>query len=333
MTIITPYYEDMSRFSNSNIGWLINKGPRYLRDMLDGKEEGLKGSFLVKGTMIHMYILQKEDFWKEYQLQTFDIPSSKQQKDLCEAYIRLFNKDPFLPKEEIALTSYKSAYSNQKSDTIQLEESLAVLDKYEEYIDYAKNINKKILISQYELQMLKTIEANVKNHKFANALLYNIPITTEAHNEFHINWDYTGTDKSINIPCKSLIDRCMIDHVTKTITLIDIKTTMDVYKFKHSVEEFDYNRQLAFYTMAITWYMTKVKNIDISEYDLKIYIIAIQNNGKHEVRVFDMLNEKTLLDNKTIIVNALNEIAYHINTNRWDHTKAYYENNGCEELK
>ena len=52
MDISIPYYEDNTRISNSNIGWFLKKGPRYLKDMLDGKIEGLKASFLDKGTMI-----------------------------------------------------------------------------------------------------------------------------------------------------------------------------------------------------------------------------------------------------------------------------------------
>ena len=60
MDISIPYYEDNSRISNSALGWFIKYGPQYLRNMLDGKEEGLKGSFLEKGTMIHEYILQPD---------------------------------------------------------------------------------------------------------------------------------------------------------------------------------------------------------------------------------------------------------------------------------
>ena len=41
MDISIPYYEDMSRISNSNVGWYMKRGPMYLRNMLDGKEEGL----------------------------------------------------------------------------------------------------------------------------------------------------------------------------------------------------------------------------------------------------------------------------------------------------
>ena len=39
--------------------------------------------------------------------------------------------------------------------------------------------------------MLKKIEANIKAHKKANELLYQLPVTFECHNEFHINWEKT----------------------------------------------------------------------------------------------------------------------------------------------
>lgn len=48
MKIEIPYYEDNTRISNSAIGWFLKKGPRYLKDMLDGKEEGISGKFLKK---------------------------------------------------------------------------------------------------------------------------------------------------------------------------------------------------------------------------------------------------------------------------------------------
>lgn len=86
MNIEIPYYEDNTRISNSAIGWFLKKGPRYLRDMLDGKEEGMSAKFLEKGTMIHEYILQPEEFWKDYEILDFEVPKVKQQRDLCEYY-------------------------------------------------------------------------------------------------------------------------------------------------------------------------------------------------------------------------------------------------------
>ena len=149
----------------------------------------------------------------------------------------------------------------------------------------------------------------------------------ECHNEFHINWE---AEKQ-RVSCKSLLDRVKIDHANRKIILIDLKTTADVYNFKHSVEEYDYYRQIAFYILALTWYM-KDQGYDIEDYDLEAYIVAIQSNGNNEVRVFNMLNEKELLDRKDLIANTLTEISYHYQTGNWDHTRKYYEGDGTEEL-
>lgn len=186
--------------------------------------------------------------------------------------------------------------------------------------------------------MLKTIKSNIDSHKKAKELLTDIP-GVESHNEFHINWTLPIMTNSLKMdedkiwyaPCKSLLDRCIFDHVNKKIILIDLKTTSDVYNFKHSVEEFGYYRQIAYYLLAITWYM-KDQDIDISDYDCEAYIVAIQTNGSYEVRVFDMFNETELDSQKTIIINALTELSYHYRTNNWEHTLSYYEGDGTERL-
>ena len=76
MKIEIPYYEDNTRISNSAIGWFLKKGPRYLKDMLDGKEEGISGKYLDKGTMIHMYLLQPDEFWHNYIVIDYEKPKN-----------------------------------------------------------------------------------------------------------------------------------------------------------------------------------------------------------------------------------------------------------------
>ena len=60
------YYSDRSRISNSNIGWFLNKGPAYLHKMLTEDVPEEKNSILARGTMIHEYLLQPEEFQKDY---------------------------------------------------------------------------------------------------------------------------------------------------------------------------------------------------------------------------------------------------------------------------
>ena len=321
MKIETPYYQDNTRISNSAIGWFLKKGPRYLRDMLDGKEEGLKLPQLERGTMIHEYILQPDEFWNDYTMLDYEVPKVKQQKDFCEAYATSLE----LTEDDKKLVAYRNSYSNNKSLEIVLKEASELCNKYSSYIEaiQRQKENKKV-ISGADLYMLKNIQKNIKEHKKANELLTDMP-GVESHNEFHINWEYKG------VPCKSLLDRCIFDHVNQKIILIDLKTTSDVWNFKHSVEEFDYYRQITFYLAAITWYM-KDLGIDISDYDAEAYIIAIQTNGNNEVRVFNMFNEQEINDRRNVITEALTEISYHISSGNWDHSRNYYESDGVEKL-
>lgn len=339
MIIDKLYYEDNTRISNSSIGWFLKKGPLYFRNMLDGKEEGLKLPQLEKGTMIHEYILQPDEFWNDYTILEYEVPKVKQQKEFCDWYVTFKATDPLEDEDKILLNAYNKAYSNKLSDDSKLTIAKDFIQRYDEYIKSKSLNNTKKAISFADLNMLKTIKSNIEKHKKANKLLTDTP-GVESHNEFHINWTFPIKTDSLKMdenkiwyaPCKSLLDRCIFDHVNKKIILIDLKTTSDVYNFKHSVEEFDYYRQIAYYLLAITWYM-KDQDIDISDYDCEAYIVAIQTNGSYEVRVFNMFNETELDSRKNIIINALSELSYHYQTNNWEHTRSYYEGNGTEELE
>lgn len=323
-----PYYEDLTRISNSNIGWFLKKGPRYLKEMLDGKE-GLKASFLDKGTMIHEYILQPEEFWKDYIILDFAVPKVKQQKDLLEFYANVKMVDPLASEDDILLMSYNSAYSNNKSIDKRIQEAKELVELYQNYIEYFKNKDSKKVISFADLNMLKTIKKNMEDHKKANELLFKYPETFEVHNEFHINWEYPNASTLGDLPCKSLLDRVMIDYTNKKIILVDIKTTVDVYNFKHSVEEFDYCRQLAYYWLAIHWYFKNELKLNIEEYEYETYIIAVQSHDGYEVRVFKF-NPKAIEERLVTIDCAIKRIAWHKNNNLWDHMKEYYDEDGAE---
>lgn len=328
MDISIPYYEDLTRISNSNIGWFLKKGPRYLKEMLDGKE-GLKASFLDKGTMIHEYILQPEEFWKDYIILDFAVPKVKQQKDLLEFYSSARLVDPFASEDDILLMSYEAAYNNTKSKEKKIQEAKELVELYQNYIEYFRDKDSKKVISFADLNMLKAIKKNMEEHKKANELLFNYPETFEVHNEFHINWEYPNASSLGDLPCKSLLDRVMIDHTNKKIILVDIKTTADVYNFKHSVEEFDYCRQLAYYWLAIHWYFKNELKLNIEEYEYETYIVAVQSHDGYEVRVFKF-NSKAIEERLITIDYAIKRIAWHKNNNLWDHMKEYYDEDGAE---
>lgn len=328
-----PYYEDGSRISNSAIGWFLNKGPSYLRRMLDGKEKGLDLPQLRKGTMIHEFLLQPDKFWDDYVLFDGEKPKSAQAQKFCE---NLINTVEIEPNKQLS-EAYRKSYSIVgKSEDKILSEALKISVEYKDYIEAIKS--KKILISQYDLDQLMNIQHNVGEHKLARQLIRRAGDHGSIHvyHEFQINWDYLIIDESNHdlITCKSLLDSCTFNFETKVCTIMDIKTTAKLWHFEDSMKEFDYCRQLCFYQEAVYWYMRNVLKLsedEINEWKFEYYIIAIDTTGSNEVRVFKLTSSQ-VYSRSVVIDSFMHDWLWHITMKEYDHSRAYYVGDGSETL-
>lgn len=331
-----PYYEDNTRISNSAIGWFLNKGPAYFRNMLDGKEKGLDLPQLRKGTMIHEFLLQPDQFWNDYVLFDGDKPKSAQAQKFCE---NLINTVEIELNKQLS-EAYRKSYSIVgKSEDKILSEALKISVEYKDYIEAIKS--KKILISQYDLDQLMKIQHNVDEHKLAKRLLQKAGDYSNMHvyHEFQINWDYWVIDELdhgayATIACKSLLDSCTFNFDTRTCTIMDIKTTAKLWHFEDSMKEFDYCRQLCFYQEAVYWYLTNVlelSNGEIDKWRFEFYIIAIDTTGSNEIRVFRLTTPQVTSRGVTIH-DFMKVYLWHLGTENWDHSYDYYTGDGSEIL-
>lgn len=331
-----PYYEDNSRISNSSIGWFLNKGPAYFYRMMHGKEPGLDLPQLRKGTMIHEWLLQPDEFWNDYILFDGEKPKSAQAQKFCE---NLINSVEIELNKQLS-DAYRKSYSIVgKSEDKILSEALKMSVEYKDYIEAAKT--NKTLISQYGLDQLMKIRHNVGNHKLAAKLLRRAGDHGSIHvyHEFQINWVYeVCLDKDnylgFNILCKSLLDSCTFDWDNKVCTIMDIKTTGKLWHFEDSMKEFDYCRQICFYQQAVHYYMKAILGYtdeQLGEWKFKYYIIAIDTIGSNEVRVFE-LTESQVLIKEQVIESALYKLANHKILDKWEHSWEYYEGDGSENL-
>ena len=328
MEINTPYYDDLSRISRSGLK-RFEISPKDYRDMLDGKDGGLKGKYIDKGIMTHMYLLQQEEFKKEYKVLSFETPSSAQQKKFCQDYISSTAEKPILK----ALEAFKNNYSTTgKKDEESAAKGLEMALKLKQYIKFLRSESNSIkTMSWAELNGLKTTKENVLLHKKAKELLFREDSDKFwAKNEFHINWEYKLED-GVVYQCKSLIDRITVDEENKVIQLIDLKTTVDTSNFKKSFVEYEYACQMAFYWMAIIWYMKNIKEVDLSDWSFETYIVAIKNNSPYDCRVFSISPE--LLEPEIPKINkTISEIHWHTVNGVWDYRREYYENDGIETI-
>jgi hypothetical protein len=331
-----PYYEDNTRISNSAIGWFLNKGPAYFRNMLDGKEKGLDLPQLRKGTMIHEFLLQPDQFWNDYVLFDGDKPKSAQAQKFCE---NLINTVEIELNKQLSEAYCKSYSIVGKSEDKILSEALKISVEYKDYIEAIKS--KKILISQYDLDQLMKIQHNVGEHKLARQLIRRAGEHGSIHvyHEFQINWDYLVEDELNHealtpIACKSLLDSCTFNFDTKTCTIMDIKTTAKLWHFEDSMKEFDYCRQLCFYQEAVYWYLNnelELSSDEINEWRFESYIIAIDTTGSNEIRVFKLATPQVTSRGVTIY-DFMRIYLWHLRTDNWDHSYDYYTGDGSETL-
>ena len=333
MDISIPYYEDLSRISNSNIGWFLNKGPAYLHKMLTDPPPEEKNPTLERGTMIHEYLLQPEEFQKDYVVWDKPKPSSAQQEKFCKALAQSTEIEP----NKAILSAYKDAYSTRgKADDLMLSEGLKIASTLKDYIDFLKANDGRKMISPWDVKMLEQIKQNVQSHKLADKIIWPIGKNSpygdpnnpfgSCYHEFHINWSYEN-----KIQCKSLLDGLTLDFKNKKVIIYDLKTTQKLWHFEDSINQYDYLRQLSYYYSAVCWYMREELGGDYFDWTFEFYIIGIDTTGSNEIRVFKI--SKEAVDSRgLIIIKALDVISWHQSTGKWDHSRDYYEGDGAEIL-
>ena len=339
MEIKIPYYEDLTRISNSNIGWFLQKGPAYLHKMLTNPTPEEKNYVLERGTLIHMYILQPEEFRNTYVVWDKSRPTSAQQEKFCQALASTLEIEP----NRAILSAYKEAYSAAgKSEDKMLSEGLKIASTLKDYIDFLKANDGRTMISPYEYQMLKNIRENIDTHKLAGKIIWpdgfgsqysynpkaeNIfgKLPVEHYHEFHINWEWRG------VQCKSLLDGLTLDFKNKKAIIYDLKTTQKLWHFEDSIDQYDYLRQLCYYEQAVVWYLENECGENPRTWDFEFYIIGIDTTGSYEIRTF-YIDEYAVNSRLAIIQDTLDEIAWHQTTGKWEHSRAYYEGDGSETL-
>lgn len=337
MDISIPYYSDKSRISNSNIGWFLNKGPAYLHKMLTEDVPEEKNPVLERGTMIHEYILQPEEFQKDYVVWDKSRPSSVQQEKFCQALASSVEIEP----DKAVLSAYKEAYSTRgKSEDLMLSEGLKIASTLKDYIDFLKANDGRIMITPWDAKMLEKIKHNIQSHKLAWRLINtrgtiyesidsNKRVQWGAH-EFHINWTYY-VKMAAGVECKSLLDGLILDFENKKAIIYDLKTTQKLWHFEDSMNQYDYLRQLCFYYQAVVWYLKYELGENPNDWSFEFYVIGIDTTGSYEIRVFK-IHLFTVQSRRDTILDAMKDIMWHQETGKWDHSREYYEGSGSELL-
>ncbi len=316
-------YYDIDRVSSSSLKW-FKESPLFYRMMKDKEIEIEEKKWQDLGRQLHMLILEPEEFDKNFIYLEFETPKSPQQKQFCEDII--MGKD--------LIDAYKDNYvSAKKSEDKIKAEAEALKSQLSSYIEYLdKSRTYKSILNKTTWNYLNKAKDVLLSHKVASELLIDkvedsLRDSYVSRNEFEIFWE----SPKHNLKCKSMLDRLIIDHDKKVVTLIDIKTTSSLKDFNKKIIEYGYHEQLAFYWMALYWYYKYEEEIDISLYQHRTFIIAISTGDAVECRVFQLF-DRVLSAGFNEVNRIMNELSFHYSKNLWDHPRDYYEGDGIDKM-
>jgi hypothetical protein len=321
--------------------------PKYCKDRMDEVIEDLDTSYFDLGTKVHYFVLEPNKFNDLYIYLDFPVPKSEQQKNFCEEFAKLAEKQS---EDKAAIEIYKKYYSaDKKSDQKILSEAMKIVTNFRKYISYISKADVyKDTINYTTFKFLEDAKNCMLQHKKARELMTNSLYSTSneisnddyvEENEARIYWEYPNlTVNGESIVCRSTLDRLTIDHVNKVVRIVDLKTTSSLSKFEEKFKEYGYNEQLAFYWMAVGYMFSKLyPDKKLSEYKKETYIVALQTNTSAssqypvECKVFNV-EEKWLTEGLASIESTLKKMIWHFENNRWEYSREYYEGDGTEVL-
>jgi len=329
-------YYSTERISNSSLGW-FKRSPKYYKLKLEREIEDEKKSYLELGKQIHMAVLEPNRFEKEFTHLEYETPTNPKQKEFCERFVESKRREKVNDK---AYRIYKQVYSTtHKSDKQVSIESQALYKRLRNYIKFLKQSEHyRAVLPTSTWEKIQNIVKSLKDHKLANTLLFQDDYgvfdggNRLVNNELPIYWEFP-IDGGITVPCKSLLDRLIIDHNEKSIQLIDLKTAYNLSNFTKEFTDFNYERQLAFYWMAVAWmFKNDFPEADFWEYQKQTFIIAVQTAQIAECKIFTIRDE-LLTEGLEEIDRLINELFWHMDNDAWDYSKEYYMGDGAEELK
>lgn len=274
--------------SNSDLGELKLSPRRFI--MRKQQEMQTKSGAMQLGTLIHQFTLEPENFVMA------DVePVGGKMGDYIRAYFELEKSGT--PEDKIAGIAYTAAaYKESHSKPNTVYKSFRNKPENVAFYEFLKKADGKIALNNKDKQIIEGCLMSLQGHVVANKLLFaENDKNIESFNEKELYFEQEG------VKCKSKLDRVIVNHDNKTVTLVDLKTTSNqvygectplntktgillrdwhVTGFMYSCLQYSYHRQLAFYENAL--------KAEYPDYNVESFIVAVDTKGSYDCAVFKL---------------------------------------------
>jgi len=320
-------YYAKEEISNSDLGEL-KVSPRRFMMRKQHEVNTKKSAAMELGSLIHGFALEPDKY-----IMADIAPVTGKMGEYIKAYFQL--EKVGTPEDRLSSMAYEMAGykpSHSKPETIL--KSFKTKEENIAFYNFLKEADTKIPLAPKDRQIIEGCLTSLKGHVVSNKLLFSEPMENEnieAFNEREVY--FTQHD----VECKSKLDRVIVNHDTKTVTIADIKTTStQVYGeckklksktgllfrdwhttgFLFNCLQYGYYRQLAFYMNAAI--------AEYPDYSVEAFIVAVDTKGSYDVAVYQLPEEWIKEGNKEI-KTLLSELNHYKETNNWNVKKGYEE--------
>ena len=309
------FYNKDYNFSYSSMNKLLFSPGIFYKDYILKERELKTDKHLVEGKLLHLLLLQPEKLHDEFSIVPTKVPSESLKKVLkvvsdCNISELSIVDDKVISDalQEVGL------YQSLKDDAKRIAKVRTT--ECEDYYAFMCNTSGKDIIDNDMLAKATERVEILKANKDVMSLMEDIvtdfemdPI--EAYNEKYLECKL----KDYRFGLKGYIDRYIVDHDKKEVTIVDLKTTSKgLDKFAETMDYYNYWIQAVIYSTLVI----KNNEKDISNYRINYKFVVIDNYD--QVYVFDVSNN-TKSDWYRGFVDVLKQIDYHY-TNR-DYTLPY----------
>lgn len=331
--------------------------------ILQENQEDLSNDSIILGSLVDCLLFTKEEFDSRFYIASVEKPSG-QMGELCDKLISLTKKysraiDPDEEYPEIEITQDFSELFQEATEALKAQDKFKgkdnakILDLFlsdasaeSYYLEYRTNLGKTIVPMSVVSYAQKLVD-DVLNSGFeaGNILRQENSADIEVHNQLMIFCDLAelmGFSDDVSIPFKMMLDKVVIDHITKTIYKYDLKTTWENEDFEYNFLKNKYYLQLGVYDLGFeTWIQTQ--RPELRSYEINaLSFIALDSKGVTDAIVYTTDKEWSQMAVQGFttrtgrkykgVKQLIEEIHHHLATGNWKISSENHKTNGVAVL-
>jgi len=309
------FYKGEFSFSYSSLNRLLFSPKLFYRDYILKERETKMDKHLIEGRLIHLLLLEPDRFNEEFVMTPLKMPSDSVKRVLRNVSSKIVDPNNYVKLKDLddqILKALKeeNLYQSFKEDSKRLDK--IITEESEEYFKFLQTTGKTIIDADTFARCMDRVVIIRANDDVTKLLMQEATDfemdTIQVYNEKKLQCDLSDYKFGL----KGIVDKYIVDDESKTITIVDLKTTAKpLENFAETVDFYNYWLQAAVYSLLV------IKNVDEKQQDYKIIFKFVVIDKYDQVYVFPV-SEETLLRWMNELNRALQLANYHYSERKYD---------------